>query len=209
LVLLALGPAFVAWWGKDGDAPVRLRVLGLAVVVVASWAWDDRVHALTAASPVGLPAVRRGRAVVVGVLLLLAFASGVVAVPAGVEVPVRALALQTVGLVLLQLTVIGAAGRYGDPVLTLSMPVLLLWLAVLYRMPDRVQLLRADPSGPGWAAARTRWLVVAAVAAAVVSWWARDPAARRVPLLPRSSGASRRADHPGKPRSTTEAGRSG
>ena len=59
LVLLALGPAFVAWWGKDVDAPVRLRVLGLAVVVVASWAWDDRVHALTAASPVGLPAVSR------------------------------------------------------------------------------------------------------------------------------------------------------
>jgi hypothetical protein len=195
LLLVALGPVFVAWLGKHDDAPVRVRVLGLAVVVVAGYAWDDRVHALTSASPVGLPAVRRGRGLVVGALLCLAFALGVAAVPSDVDVPVRALVLQACALALLMLAVIGAVGRYGDPVLALPVPLLIAMLVVLTRLPASIALLRATPGAPGWPAERTRWVVLLAVSAAVLSWWARDPAARRISLHPR-------------PSRTTKAGRS-
>jgi hypothetical protein len=187
LGVLVLGPVFVGWLGETADAPVRLRVVGLAVVVVASYAWDDRVHSLTAASPVGVPAVRRGRALVVTVLLCLAFGLGALAVPSGVHVPVRALVLQTCALSLLLLAVIGAAGRYGDPVLALPVPVLLVVLALLYRLPARVSVLRNDPGSPGWPAERARWVVLLVVSAAVTAWWWRDPAARRFSLRHKGS----------------------
>jgi hypothetical protein len=189
LLLVALGPVFVGWLGKHDDAPVRLRVLGLAVVVAVSYAWDDRVHAMTAGSPVGLPAVRRGRFLVVVLLLGLAFGLGAAAVPASLDVPVRALVLQTCALSLLLLTVIGAVGRYGDPVLALPIPVLLVLLVVLNRLPSSIALLHATPGEPGWPAERTRWVVLLLVSAAFTAWWARDPAARRFSLRPSGSRA--------------------
>jgi len=179
LVLLAAGPAGVAWIGAGEDAAVRLRLLGLAVVVVAAYAWDDRAHGLTSPTPVGLPAVRRGRALVVGVLLSLAFAGGVVAVPSGVDVPTGALVLQTVALCAALLAVVGWLGRDGDSVLAVPMPALLLMVVALNRLPSSVALLRADPRSPEWGAERARWLVLLAVGAALLAWWARDPAARR------------------------------
>jgi hypothetical protein len=165
--------------GEAEEAPVRVRVLCLALVVVAAYAWDDRVHTLTVPTPVGLPAVRRGRAVVVAALLSLAFLLGVLAVPAGAEVPVRALALQTVALAAVLLAVVGWAGRDGEPVLALPLPALMLILFALIRLPSSVALLRADPGSPAWADERMRWFALLALASAAVAWWDRDPAARR------------------------------
>lgn len=178
LALLVVGPVWVAWLGKEADAPIRLRVLGLGVVVAAALAWDDRVHALTSSTPVGLPAVRRGRALVVGLVLAAAFSLGLLAVPAGVAIPVGALVLQTCALVALLAAQVAWFGRDGDPVLALPAPALLLSLVMLNRLPHQVALLRADPLGSDWSAERTRWIVLLAVAALTVVRLDRDPAAR-------------------------------
>jgi hypothetical protein len=178
LLLVVAGPVWVAWLGARADAPVRLRVLGLAVAVAAAFAWDDRVHSLTAPTPVGLPAVRRGRALVVAPLLLLAFALGAFAVPSGVSLPLRALALQTCAVAALLLAVVGWVGRDGDGILAVPLPAVMVLVALLYRLPEPVTMLHADPTSAAWPAERTRWLVLLLVAAAVVAWWARDPAAR-------------------------------
>ena len=184
VLVLLVGPPYVAWLGKADDAPIRLRVLGLAVVVAAALAWDDRVHALTASTPVGLPAVRRGRASVVLAVLASAFGLGVLAVPDGVPLPVGALVLQTGALVALLMALVAFAGRDGEPVLVLPVPALLISLVVLSRLPHQIGMLRADPLGDAWAAERTRWIVLLVVAAlAVVHLW-RDPASRRMVRRP-------------------------
>jgi hypothetical protein len=179
LLLVAAGPVWVAWLGERADAPVRLRVLGLALAVSASFAWDDRVHSLTAPTPVGLPAVRRGRALVVLPLLVLAFAVGVRAVPSDVALPVRPVALQTCAMAAVLLAVVGWVGRDGDAVLAVPVPAVMVLVALLYRLPQPVTMLHADPLSPAWPAERARWFVLLVVAAGVVAWWARDPAARR------------------------------
>lgn len=180
LVVLLVGPPWVAWLGRPDDAPVRLRVLGLGVVVAASLAWDDRVHALTASTPVGLPAVRRGRIALVLAVLAVAFALGCLAVPRGVPFPAAALVLQTGALLALLMALVGFFGRGGDPVLVLPAPALLLTLIVLNRLPHQVGMLQADPMGDAWAAERTRWVVLLVVAVVAVLRLGRDPASRRV-----------------------------
>jgi hypothetical protein len=178
LLLLVAGPIFVAVLGEAEDAPIRLRLVGLAAVVAAALTWDDRIHALTASTPVGLPAVRRGRGLLVMTVIAVAFSLSWLAVPAGVTVPVAALALQTVALVALLLALVGWFGRDGEPVLALPAPALLLVLVALNRLPHQVALLRADPSDNAWPAERNRWLVLLAVAAAVALRLGRDPASR-------------------------------
>jgi len=179
LLLVLAGPAWVAWAGKAADAPVRLRLLALALAVVAALAWDDRVHGLTAATPVGLPAVRRGRALVVGCLLLLTYALGLRAVPEGTDVPAAAVLLQACGLAALLLALVAWLGRDGDVVLAVPLPAAMLLVVLMYRLPTAVAMLRAEANTPAWAAERTRWWVVLAFSAALVAWWGRDPAARR------------------------------
>ncbi|MDP9181390.1 MAG: hypothetical protein M3P04_01275 [Actinomycetota bacterium] len=178
VLVLLVGPVWVAWLGKADDAPVRLRVLGLAVVMAAALAWDDREHALTASTPVGLPAVRRGRIALVLVVLALAFGLGCLAVPDGLPLPAGALVLQTGALVAVLMALMGWFGRAGESVLVLPAPALLLTLLVLTRLPHQIGMLRADPMGDAWAAERTRWVVLLVVAALTVVRLGRDPAAR-------------------------------
>ena len=179
LLLVVAGPVWVAWLGERADAPVRLRVLGLGLAVAAAFVWDDRVHSLTAPTPVGLPAVRRGRALVVAPLLVLAFVLGVCAVPSEVSFPVRPVALQTCAIAALLLAVVGWVGRDGDAVLAVPVPAVMVLVALLYRLPQPVTMLHADPLSAAWPAERARWFVLLVVAAGVVAWWARDPAAPR------------------------------
>lgn len=180
LVLAVAGPVWVAWLGKDADAVIRLRVLGMALVVAAAMSWDDRVHALTASSPVGLPAVRRGRTLVVAVLVVAGFGLGCLAVPDGLRLPVGALALQSAALGALLLALVAWFGRDGEPVLVVPLPALLVSLAVLIKLPSPFTFLHADPGSTAWPAERVRWLALLALALAVAALLGRDPAARRV-----------------------------
>lgn len=178
LLLLVAGPPSVAWWGKDVDGPIRLRLLGFAVAVAVALAWDDRQHVLTASTPVGLPAVRRGRILTVVALAALAFGLGCVVVPGSAAV--GAVALQTAGLTGLLLAVIGWFGRDGEPVLVLPLPALALSLLVLSRLPEQVGMLRADPGSPAWPDERTRWWVLLLVTVVLALRLHRDPAAQRL-----------------------------
>jgi hypothetical protein len=178
LVVLVLGPVAVAWWGEDSTAPLRLRALGFLLAAVCALAWDDRSHALTAASPVGLPAVRRGRLLVVLVLSGFAFVAALLAVPDEVDVPLAAALLQSLAMMALLLAVVGAVGRDGDPVLVLPFPALLVSLLVLSHLPHQVALLHADPRSSQWPEERLRWWVLAGAAALLILRAERDPAAR-------------------------------
>lgn len=184
LLLLVAGPPVVAWWGKDADAPIRLRLLGMAVAVAVALAWDDRAHVLTTSTPVGLPAVRRGRVLVVALLAVAAFALGWLAVPGGASVPVGSLVLQSISFATLLLVVVGWFGRDGESVLVVPLPALLLSVVVMFRLPERVALLRADPRSPEWADERIRWWVLLGVCVLLVARLQRDPAARPRPPSP-------------------------
>lgn len=199
LLLLLAGPLFVSGPGRDADAPMRLRALGLGLVVAAALAWDDRVHALTAATPVGLPAVRRGRLALVAVPITVTFALGCQALPQGVSVPVAALALQLAALTALVLAVVAWFGRDGDPVLALATPAVLVTVLLLPRLPHRVALLVADPSGPGWPAERTRWLVLLVLALGILALLDRDQAARPPRPVPAGVNGRRRSAQPPTP----------
>lgn len=178
LVLLATGPASVRWWGEAASAPLRLRLLGLLLAAAVALSWDDRAHVLTASTPVGLPAVRRGRLALAGALAAGCFGLAALAVPAGEDAPVAALSLQTLALAVLLLAVAGWFGRDGDPVLVVPLPALLLTLVVLSRLPHRVAMLQSDPRSPEWADERTRWWVLLAVAFVLLLRLQRDPGAR-------------------------------
>lgn len=177
LVLLVAGPAGVAWWGQAADAPVRLRALGFLLAAVVPLAWDDRAHLATAATPVGLPAVRRGRLLAVLLLACVDFAAAVPA--AGSGVPVGAVALQSGAVAALLLVAVAWVGRDGDPVLAVPFPALLIALWVLNRLPREVGLLHADPGAPGWADERTRWWLLLVLCVVLVLRLQRDPAAAR------------------------------
>lgn len=176
LVLLVAGAPVIAWAGTDADAPLRLRVLGFLLSAAVALSWDDRSYPLTASTPVGVPAVRRGRAAVVTALAVLAFGLGWCAVPG--EATGLPIALQSASVAVVLLVVVGWFGRDGEPVLVIPFPALLLTLAVLSRLPPRLALLRADPHGAAWSDERLRWWVLLALSAVLLLRLERDPAAR-------------------------------
>ena len=178
VALLLVGPVWVAWLGKDDAGVVRLRVLGMALVVAAAMSWDDRVHALTSAAPVGLPAVRRGRVLVAVVLAVAGFGAGCLLVPGTEPVHAGAVALQSVALGALLLAVVAWFGRDGEPVLVIPLPALLLSLGVLVKLPAPLTFLHAQPGSPQWPHERARWLALLVLALGGVVLLGRDPAAR-------------------------------
>ena len=179
VLLAVLGPALVAWGGIDEQAIVRLRYTGLLLAGALAMVWDDRCAVVTAPTPVGVPAVRRGRAVVVLCLLGLAWLLSC-AVVSGQRVPYAALTLQTSAVAVLLLAVVGwlARDREGEQLAALPAPALLLTMALLSRLPSEVSLLRATPGSAGWPAERSRWLVLLVVATLLVVRLGRDPARR-------------------------------
>jgi hypothetical protein len=185
VALVLVGPVWVAWLGKADEGVVRLRVLGMALAVAAAMSWDDRVHALTAAAPVGLPAVRRGRVLLAAVLAVVGFGAGCLVVPGTEALHVGALALQSLALGALLLAVVAWFGRDGETVLVIPLPALLLSLAVLVKLPAPLTFLRAQPGSPQWPDERARWLALLALALAGVVLMGRDPAARALHRLRR------------------------
>ncbi|HUR13570.1 MAG TPA: hypothetical protein VM097_03650 [Mycobacteriales bacterium] len=185
LLLVLLGPVWIAWLGKDDASVVRLRVLGLALAVAVAMSWDDRVHAMTASAPVGLPAVRRGRGLITVVLALVGFGLGCAAVPDGQQLHAAALLLESVALGGLLLALVAWFGRDGDPVLVVPLPALLISLVVLIKLPAPLTFLRAEPGSAGWPDERARWLGLLGLALVCVALLGRDPAARRPHLARR------------------------
>lgn len=179
LVLLVAGPVWVGVLGDDADAGTRLRVLGFVLAAAGALGWDDRGHALTASTPVGLPAVRRGRVLLCWTVLAAAFVLAWLAVPGSTSVPVGAVVLQSIALGALVLALVAWFGREGDPVLAVPLPALLLSLLVLAKLPRPLTFLHALPGTAGWPAERARWLGLLVVALVAVAVLDRDAAARR------------------------------
>lgn len=194
LLLMVALPVLVAWGGADDDAVVRLRLAGAVVALVLALVWDDRAAALTASTPAGLPAVQRGRALVLVVVLATGWSlAAAAAVRTTGAVPVGPLALEAGGLSVLLCAVVGVLvrGRTGEPVGAYPVLGLLGLVAAQSRLPPDWSLLS---TGPLDAEIRRHWVVVLVVGAAVLAGAARDPASR--PL-----GAQRRATS-GEPRPT-------
>lgn len=190
VLLAVVGPVFVVWAGKESDTGLRLLLAGLAAGVALALVWDDRCAPLTAATPVGLPSVRVGR----GAVLLAALVAGwaacaVVADRAVPTTPVAAIAIPVVAMAALLVAAVGliARGRDGEPVSAYPVPVLLLVVLLLSRLPARWTLL-VPPAASAWPQARHRWLVLLALSAVTALWLARDSASRplhsRWPLRP-------------------------
>ena len=177
--LVVVAPAIVAWVGEAGQEPTRLRVVGMLLAAAAAMVWDDRSAVLTSPTPVGLPAVRHGRALVVLALLLIAWGASCLAAR-GHDVPYGAVSLQSgvTGVLLVALVGWLSRDREGEQLLALPVPVLLVVVLVMSRLPRPVSLLSQQPGEVGWPGERPRWLVLLALSLALVLRLDRDPAAR-------------------------------
>lgn len=194
LVLVVILPAFVAWWGPDVDAGLRLRLGGAAAAIAVALVWDDRSAITIAATPVGLPAVRRGRTAIVALLLASAWSlAAAVAVRTADLVPVGPLGLEAVAVSALLLGLTGglARGREGEPVAAYPVIVLLAVLALQFRAPQGWQLITAGPvSGD----VQRRWLIVLAASLVLIAWVGRDLGARSLrPSAAQGSGSHQQA----------------
>lgn len=167
-VLVVLAPVIVAWVGEDGQQPGRLRFVGMLLAAAAAMVWDDRCATLTAPTPVGLPAVRHGRAFMVFGLLMLAWALSCLAAR-GHDVPYAVVCLQSGVMAVLLVGLVGWLSRDGEQSLTLPVPVLLVTVVAMSRLPERFALLTEQPD-------RSRWLVLLAVSVLLVLRMDRDPA---------------------------------
>ncbi len=177
--LVVIAPVIVAWAGRSGEEPTRLRVVGMLLAAAAAMVWDDRSAVLTTPTPVGLPAVRHGRALVVVTLLLIAWGLGCLAAR-GHDVPYGAVSLQSGVVAVLLVSLVGwlSRDREGEQLLALPVPVLLVVIVVMTRLPHSVSLLNQQPGEVGWPAERTRWLVLLALSLVLLLRLDRDPAVR-------------------------------
>lgn len=178
LASVLLLPAAVAWAGAEHNAGLRLRAAGAVVAIVLTMIWDDRSALLTAPTPVGLPAVQRGRLVLLVALLAGAWSLAAIAALRTTDaVPVGPLALEALAVSALLLAGAGAIarGRDGESVAAYAVPGLLALLFLQSRLPVGWQLINA---GPASAEVQRRWLVVLVASAALTAWVGRDPSAR-------------------------------
>ena len=197
VLYLVAAPGFVAWAGSSSTAAVevRLRIVGLIAAPVAALLWEDRSTAVIEATPVGLPAVRRLRGLLVASLLVLGWS--LAALGAGLRMPGDAApallgpGIEAIGLAALLLVLIGAlaSGRAGESVAAYPVPVLLVLLAVLHRLPARWNLLVITPGAP-WSGPQTRWALLITVAGCAVAWLGRDSATAARPGRSRGSRAT-------------------
>lgn len=175
-----LGPAYIVWTGQDADAPLRLRVVGLALAVVFALVWEDRTAPLAAATPVGLPALQRGRLLTLLTVVSVAWALACLATAqitqdAGLgaaTVEVAAIAAVLTGIVGLL-----GRGRLGESLSAYPIPLLLVVLVLVFRVPARWRLV-TSPDSADWTDAHRRWAALLVVGLLWVAVAARDPATR-------------------------------
>lgn len=179
--LAIVAPVFVAWGGRASDAEIRLRLVGLATAVVLAALWEERCAALTSATPVGLPAVLRGRGLLL-VTVLVAGWLGSAAVVASRPGPshVAGHAVEAAGLAAVVLAVVGLLSyrRDGESIAAYPIPVVLVVLLLASRLPKRWSLLGAFPGSAEWGAECARWAGVLVASLLLVAWLGRDPATR-------------------------------
>lgn len=172
----------VTWWGGETGTVPRLRAAAGVIAVVLALVWPERCTVI-AATPVGRPAVQRGRAVLVVGLLAAAWGlAALTATSSAQDVPVAPLALEAAALAAVVSVIVSALARDRDGDVSMTTPVLVLLavVALQTRLPEPWQLLSAGPSAPG---APERLARVLVIAVAVLAWTTRDPAVRGLGLL--------------------------
>jgi hypothetical protein len=180
VAVVLLGPPFVVAAGNDGDAPLRLRLVGLLLAVLVALVWDDPAGQVVAATPVGLPAVHRIRLLVLLVPVTAGWALACVA--ASTQQPetlVWSATVEISGVAVLLTAVVGmlSRDRLGESIAAYPVPVLVVGLALMTRLPGRWTLLAA-PGSSAWTDAHRRWMVLLVVGLFALAVAARDPAGR-------------------------------
>jgi len=176
------GPAFVRWEGKADAAPIRLRLVGLVVAALFALVWEDRTAQLVAATPVGLPALQRGRLVVLLLVVCVAWTLACsAATVATTDARVWSATVEVAAVAALLTAIVGALarGRLGESLAAYPVPLLLVLLALAFRVPQRWALIAA-PGTPQWTDVHRRWAALLLLGLVAVAVAARDPASRPV-----------------------------
>lgn len=181
----AVGPAFVLFVGNEDGAPIRLRAVGLALAALLALGWEDRTAPLAAATPVGLPAVHRGRLL----LLLLAAAvawslSCLAATQRGPDVPVWSATVEIAAAAAVLTAIVGglARERLGESLAAYPVPLLLVLLVLAFRVPERWAVI-AGPGSPAWADVHRRLVALLLIGLVAMLVVGRDPASRPLTRL--------------------------
>jgi len=177
-----LGPGFVLAVGKDIDAPLRLRMVGLLLAALFALVWDDRTAPLAAATPVGLPAVQRARLLVLLAVVSAAWTLACLAAAAeSTDVRVWSATVEIGAVAALLTAVVGglARERPGESLAAYPVPLLLVLLVLAFRVPEQWALIVA-PDSPAWTDVHRRWAVLLIVGILGIAVSTRDPASARV-----------------------------
>lgn len=181
----AVGPGFVLFVGKDDGAPIRLRLVGLALAALLALGWEDRTAPLAAATPVGLPAVHRGQ------LLLLALVSAagwalacLAATQRGPDARVWSATVEIAAVAAVLTAIVGALARerLGESLAAYPVPLLLVLLVLAFRLPDRWALI-AGPGSPAWDDVQRRLVALLMIGLVAMLVVGRDPASRPLSRL--------------------------
>lgn len=188
-VALAATP-FVRWVGNADGAPIRLRLVGLLLAALLALVWEDGTAPLAAASPVGLPALQRAR---LGLLLLVACVAWALACWAATvatsDARVWSATVEVAAVAALLTAVVGALARerLGESLTAYPVPLLLVLLALAFRVPHRWVLI-TGPGSPQWTDMHRRWAALLALGLVAIVVVSRDPANRPLRRLLRRTG---------------------
>ena len=171
------GPALLLLSNSD-DVPLRLRLVGLVLASLIALTWEDRAAPLVTATPAGLPAVQRGRILLV--LSGVAVAWGLTCLAASVRAPDVGgwwATLEVAALAALVTAIVGglARARPAESLAAYPLPLLICLLLLATRLPSRWTLIAA-PGSPAWQDAHQRWAVLLLLGLMAVAYVARDPA---------------------------------
>ncbi len=170
--------ALVAIGSRAGVA-LRLSIAGAAVAAASAFLLDDPAAVTLAASPISLPRRRLQRVAAVAVAVGLWWAAAAtIASHLGGGFPLRGRSLELSVFVAVALAASATASTLGDRTVGgIAGAVSAAGCYALTLLPPQTWLpWPAHPDAPG---ATSRWLVVLAVAIAVLAWASRDPAHRR------------------------------
>jgi hypothetical protein len=189
------GPPCPGLEGRD----LALRIGAAMLALGAAFVLDDPTVETTAHLPGPLWLRRAVRVALVAPIIAAAWVLDVLlagrTAPAGTSLPTRALTLELATLLVIVLAVAALAGRVAsDRVGGLAAgPILIALVAAGFALPGRLAMFVPEPSDPRWTHSHRVWLMVLAVAGAILAVLSADPArpalTRRRWLPTRSSAA--------------------